>query len=113
MGLIPQQEVSPVGIVRPADGTLDCYQNYDGMFHVDGKLEEYSIAEIVAEYGERVPTYEQSQKDFKIQFALVVHEDSTITQNTADSFMKYIDDFEKHTPYLLSNKATITVIPYE
>lgn len=112
MGFIPEQDVTPVKIVRPSDGSSNCYQNYyinDNMFHIKGKLDEYPITEIVARYGKRYPIYEQSQKDFTIQFALVAHENSNITQKEADSFMNYIKNFEKHTPYLFSNKATIKI----
>ena len=66
MGLIPSSEVPPIEIVVPVNSNDEGYQN------VKGVIKKINISDLISNYGERVPSYLDSKKDFKMAYILIV-----------------------------------------
>ena len=114
MGLIPKESVSTMYFINPSDGSNNCMVNfYDNYYHVVGAKREVTIGELVGTYGERAPNYLSSQKNFKIQFALVAHEDSSLKQDDVNKFQEFINEFQSYFNSAVFNKAQIDVIPFK
>ncbi|MCR4327942.1 MAG: hypothetical protein NUV53_00285 [Patescibacteria group bacterium] len=106
MGLLPEEEVAPIGIVKSG---MDCVQNgkvENGAINVTGDFEQFTLSDFIKVYGARNPPYPNAKRNFTVQVALLVHRDSPLTQNDADTFKRYLDEAENYLPFAVSNKAT-------
>ncbi len=115
MGLIPAESVSPMFLIKPLDGSNDCaaWGKAADEMRGTGIKKEVTIEDIIRIYGKRVPDYRDSQKDFKIQFALVVHENSDLRQEDVNKFQEFINEFQNYFNFATFNNARVDVIPFE
>lgn len=65
MGLIPKEEVPDIRIFKDVWGTADENPNTNGIFYANSE-EILTIDDIVTKYGERIPSYKDSQKSFRM-----------------------------------------------
>jgi len=114
MGLIPKESVSSMYFIKPSDGSNNCMVDfYDNYYHVTGAKKEVTIEDLVGIYGERIPNYLSSQKNFKIQFALVAHENSGLKQEDVNKFQEFINEFEDYFNLAVFDKARVDVAPFK
>ena len=112
MGLLPGKSVKPVQIIntRTDNCLADSVTNPDLTLSVTGSTTQVTLADLIKSYGSRNPDYSNTQKKFTIQIALLVHNNSSLTQSDADNFSKYLDAVEKYIPFAFSNKAKFTLL---
>lgn len=84
MGMIPSSEVSNLKFIIPEDYT-------DYSLTVKAKSVELSINDITARYGARAPSVDQSQKEFKMAYILLLKNGEQAKQEDMDSLI-YISD---------------------
>ena len=70
MGLVPKEEVPDILIFKNVWGTSNENPIINGVFYADSE-ETLTINDIVTKYGERKPSYKDSQKSFRM-FTMVV-----------------------------------------
>ena len=68
MGLIPASEVPDMHVFKNVK-----IEDYSGTFYADSEI-TYTIEDFIAKYGERVPDYQSSQKDFRALVVVVTNE---------------------------------------
>ena len=114
MGLIPAESVSPMYWIEPFDGSNNCSTGGKAATEmtVSGTRKEVTIEDIMGVYGQRFPDYKNSQKEFKIQFALVVKEDSNLAQADINKLQEFINEFSNYFNFATFGKANVRVVPY-
>lgn len=65
MGLMPKEEVEPITVFKNVSGTTEDNPISNGVFYAE-KEEIVTIDDIISKYGERNPSYNNSQKKFKM-----------------------------------------------
>ena len=78
MGFAPASEVPNMRIVIPASSDDKNFQNVKGTFTT------ISVNDIIAQYGARTPSYQNSQKNFKMAYILLTKKGETLEQYGAD-----------------------------
>ena len=68
MGLISASEVPDMHVFKNVK-----VEDYSGTFYADSEI-TYTIEDFIAKYGERVPDYQSSQKDFRALVVVVTNE---------------------------------------
>jgi hypothetical protein len=116
MGLIGKEEVGSMYLIEPQDGSSNCmvfnFYNEDPFkLSVIGTKRSITINDIISTYGDRIPSNLTAKKEFSIQFALVTHENSTLTQEDVDKFEKFIGEFPSYFSYATFNKAVFHIVP--
>ena len=97
-GLIPAEEVpdlwvgEDVEFVRDQEGRVALAEGRYRVFK-PGKVRTYTIEDIIAEHGERVPDVTQSQKDFRAAVILLIDENHPATRWQLDQLSAYIAAF--------------------
>ena len=120
-GFIPPEDVADFQIAEDARVTKwgsakdDNGNKFTTTTITTSGIKTYTIDDIIAEHGPRVPDHLQSQKDFRAAVILIVSEDYTATreilESVSDDALWYShvgeDDLEKHGR-LLSNFYEVT-----
>ena len=75
MGLAPLSDVSDLQLIVPQNPNNTSLQN------VQGSLKTIKISDLIAKYGARVPTYNNSQKDFRMGYILLTKKGDTQYQS--------------------------------
>ena len=114
MGLIPLENVNSIkvhsfipvsnGINYLIEGPT-CYANPAPIFN---STKEISIKDIILVNGERVPPYQDSQKDFKVSFVIVVPYGETINKSHIDLVKYYRDNLPEAWSKATSSRSTIS-----
>ena len=112
MGLLPSSNVLPVQIIHTRSGncSADWVTNPDLSLSVTGSTTKVTLNDLIKVYGAREPAYNVTQKRFNVQVVLLVHNNSSLTQNDANNFSKYLDAVESYLPFAFSQKATFTLL---
>ena len=74
-GLIPPQEASDLWVGEDGKILRDASGRWDGETFTANRVKTYTIEDIIAEHGRRVPDHTQSQKAFRAAVILLVSED--------------------------------------
>ncbi|MEA3453151.1 MAG: hypothetical protein U9Q96_02325 [Patescibacteria group bacterium] len=97
MGLIPEKEVGPI-YLHEFEETDDPLYNKWGPTcfdeHEFTDTKKVAISDIVEAHGERIPKYEESQKDFTIAFIILTDKDMDISSE----FIDYVDQYKEALP---------------
>lgn len=103
MGLISASEVPDLQIVVPKDPASKDLNNVPGTFKT------IQIKDLIAKYGERAPSYLNSQKDFNMAYILVVK--GSQTQSDYEPILNVVSWVAKYFPdewnYITYGKSTI------
>jgi len=96
-GLLPREKVSPIYLHKFQESDNDNYNTwgptcYDNPTFLE--TEEITIQDIINTNGERVPSYESSQKDFVFRYVIIEPYDLGIDSN----FLSYVDLYLSETP---------------
>jgi hypothetical protein len=118
MGLLPSASVLPLQMIQTDSSSCSIdYNGYDGVNGFDGSLyhlaahtQTIPLSSLVSVYGARTPDFSVTQKNFTIQVLLLVHKNSSLTQNDANTFSKYLDAVETYLPFAFSQKAVFTTV---
>lgn len=101
MGLIPASEVPDVQVIIPVDLNNQSFQN------VAGTLKTIKMSDIVAKYGAREPSYQNSQKNFKMAYILLIRKN----ENNYQPFLQVVGWIAKNFPvewsYITYGKSRI------
>lgn len=107
MGLISSSEVPDLQIVVPNDPANKDLNNVPGTFKT------IQIKDLIAKYGERAPSYLNSQKDFNMAYILVVKKGQT--QSDYEPYLNVVSWVAKYFPdewnYVTYGKSTINKAP--
>jgi len=101
MGLIPASEVPDLRIVVPENPQDQAFQN------VRGKFKIISISDIIAKYGERTPSYQNSQKDFKMAFILLTKKGESPAPYQIGNINFIAKEFPREWNFVTYGKSTI------
>lgn len=111
MGLLPPEKVPPV-YVHEFEEYEDCDYNLIGPFCLDEpnfiNNVTVTIDDIINDYGERNPSYEISQKNFRVLFVVVTENEEDATPD----FLEYINQIRLSFPVLWNN-ATLGISEIE
>ena len=97
-GLIQPEEVTDLWVaedgqwLRTEDGRVARSESGDLIFAAS-KVRTYTIEDIVAEHGERIPNHLQSQRDFRAAAVLLVDEDHPLVKWQLDQVRSDISSF--------------------
>ncbi len=90
MGFLPVSSVPDLKLVIPANSQDDGYQD------VKGTLKTIAISQLISTYGVRNPSYQSSQKNFKMAYILVVKSGETASQY--QEYLKNINTITQDFP---------------
>ena len=96
-GFVPPEEVPDLLVAEDAKALLDAngkivHINGDPVFTTSG-LRTYTIKDIIAEHGRRVPNYSQSRRHFRAAAILLVDENHPATQEKLQTVSKNVSWF--------------------
>lgn len=97
MGLLEAEQVPPLKVAQNAEW----YDYFEGIFSADG-FDEYTIDDIIAMHGERIPPVADSQKEFRAVNIVLTVEPLTATE--WQEYDRYVRDFslDGDVPYLVN-----------
>jgi len=103
MGFIPTSEVPDIQILIPDD------PKNPGLHNISAKTKTVSIKEIIAKYGERIPSYQNSQKNFKMAYILLTKKGEPPNQYQSDlDIIKLVAQyFQDEWNFITYGKSTI------
>lgn len=101
MGLLPSSDVPDLEVVVPKDPTDKISRTIVGTF------KRVSINDIIAKYGERNPSYQNSQKNFKMAYILLSKKSETPAQYQLDAINYIAQNYPGEWNYLTYGKSTI------
>ena len=123
-GFIPSEKVPYLWVAEDGQFLRDEGGNYvlgnDGhRIFTASRVKEYTIEDIIAENGPRVPDYLQSQKDFRAAAILLIDEDHPATKRVLETVSRNVswfshageDQFERRNNFYeaTGGRATITM----
>ena len=118
-GLIPPEEVPDIWVAEDGKAVLDKDGFWDAKSFTANRVKTYTIEDIIAEHGPRIPDHTQSQKNFRAAVILLISEDYPTDTRTLDilsedvSFMSqagYDQNDEIYNFYeATGGRATITM----
>ena len=91
-GLIPPEEVPDLWVAEDVEW-LDEYTDDGDQIFTASKVRTYTIEDIIAEHGERVPDSSQSQKDFRAAAILLIDEDHPAVKWQLDKVSGHVSSF--------------------
>ena len=97
-GFIPPEEVPDLWVaedgewLRDGEGTIVRADNGDRIFSAS-RVKTYTIEDIIAEHGPRVPDHSQAQKDFRAAVILLISEDYPATREILDTVSRDVSWF--------------------
>jgi hypothetical protein len=98
MGLIPPEEVSPISVhefeEKPDNPTFNTWGPNCGEEHKFTETKTITIQDIIRTNGKRVPSYKESQKDFRIAFVILTPKDTDVPSG----FTEYINKYKEALP---------------
>ncbi|NUQ56945.1 MAG: hypothetical protein HUT38_00385 [Candidatus Paceibacter sp.] len=103
MGLASQTEVPDLRIVVPENPQDQSPFNV----HVRGEPKTISISDIVSRYGTRIPSYQTSQKDFKMAYILLSKKSNPPTMSQIDAINYVAKYFPSEWNFVTYGKSTI------
>ena len=116
-GLLPPEEVPDLWVAE--DGKwLDEYTDDGHLLFTASKVRMYTIEDIIAEHGPRIPDYTHSQRDFRVATILLIDEDRPLYEHQLDKVSSDIaqfshagtDEFDAYNFYeATGGRATITM----
>ena len=71
-GLIPSEEVPDLWVAEDGEALLDESGSWDGMSFVASRIDAYTIEDIIAKHGRRVPDHSGAQKRFRAAVILLI-----------------------------------------
>lgn len=101
MGLIPPSEVPDFTVVVPEDLTDNVSKTILGTF------KNISINDIIAKYGERIPSYQSSQKNFRMAYILLSKKDETPAQYQLNAVNYIAQNYPSWWNSMTYGKSTI------
>ena len=124
-GFIPSEDVPDILVAEDGKWLLDDEGNIveveddevSWMFTAS-RFKTYTIEDIIAEHGPRVPDHSQSQKDFRAAAILLIDEDHPATKEVLETVSRNVswfshagsDEFDQHNFYeATGGRATITM----
>lgn len=119
-GLIPPEEVPDLWVAgEQCIGVVDEADDWDYKSFITHQARTYTIEDIIAEHGPRIPDHTQSQKDFRAAVILLISEDYPADTRTLDilsedvasvSYAGYDQDDKFYNFYEATDgRATITM----
>jgi len=106
MGLISPEEVPVMKIYEfQEESVFGPYCDYPNLNHT--RTRELSIEQLISANGERIPSYENSQKKFKIGWAIVVPKNLDLDENFIDYVKLYENALPEAWEHATSNKSHI------
>ena len=78
-GLIPPEEVPDLWVAEDGEILSNAFGNWDGRSFTASHVRTYTIEDIIAKHGPRVPNHTQSQKAFRAAVILLVNRDYPAT----------------------------------
>ena len=80
-GFIPPEEVPDLWVAEDGQPVLNEDGEWDFRSFTASRVKTYTIDDIIAEHGSRVPDHSQAQKDFRAAVILLVSEDYPVTRS--------------------------------
>ena len=122
-GLIPSEDIPEILVAEDGKWLLNDEDNRveDDKGHwifTASRFKTYTIEDIIAEHGPRVPDHLQSQKDFRAAAILLIDEDHPATKEVLETVSRNVswfshagsDEFDQHNFYeATGGRATITM----
>ena len=98
VGLVPPEQVPDLWVGEDVEWVLDqdgevALQEGEYRIFKPQRVRIYSIEDIIAEHGERVPDHTESQRDFRAAVILLIDENHPATTGQLDLLTHYIDTF--------------------
>ena len=113
MGLIPEEEVSPIKIhdfeEKPGDYNYNKRGPYCGQEHNFTGTREVSIQDIISANGERVPSYQESQKDFNVAFVVIVPYGEALDEGFIDYLDLYKNEISEAWATATNNRSALSI----
>ncbi len=101
MGFVPISEVSDLQIIVPSD------PNEKSLVNIHGSTKIIKISDIITKYGERIPSYQNSQKNFRMAYILLTKK-GEINYQSSENVINWV---AKHFPnkwnFITYGKSTI------
>ena len=104
MGFLPKQNVNPVKLIVPGDDVV--YED-NGELTVVGNLYFINITDIIHIEGERIPPYNESQKNFRIGFILWTRDKSKVSDKTIERIDRMRNLFEEQWRVATRNLSSV------
>ncbi|MFH1170115.1 MAG: peptidoglycan-binding domain-containing protein [Candidatus Vogelbacteria bacterium] len=101
MGLIPASEVSDFQIIIPSD------PSEEGLIDIRASAKTIKISDIITKYGERMPSYQNSQKNFRMAYILLTKKGETNYQSNQNILNWISVDFPAEWSSVTYGKSTI------
>ena len=79
-GFIPSEEVPDIWVAEDGQPVLNENGEWDERTFVASRVKTYTIEDIIAEHGPRVPDHSRAQKDFRAAAILLISEDYPVTR---------------------------------
>ena len=79
-GFIPSEEVPDIWVAEDGQPVLNENGEWDRRTFVASRVKTYTIEDIIAEHGPRVPDHSRAQKDFRAAAILLISEDYPVTR---------------------------------
>jgi len=102
MGLIPPEDVSPVEIFEE-------HRQDQSLFDYYTVKKVIPIEKIIELEGKRIPTSEESQKNFRMAFILVIKKGSEATEESKYMIKKIAEGFSEVWSYVTDNRSTMNI----
>ena len=87
-GLIPPEDVPGLWVAEDGELLRDASGRSDGENFTAGRVKTYTIEDIIAEHGPRVPDLTQSQRTFRAAVILLVSEDYPATRKVLEALSR-------------------------
>lgn len=101
MGLVPSSDVPDLEVVVPKDPTDKISRTIVGTF------KKVSINDIITKYGERNPSYQNSQKNFRMAYILLSKKGETPAQYQLNAINYIAQNYSSEWNYVTYGKSTI------
>ena len=122
-GFIPPENVPDLLIAEDGEWLLDDEGNIVGddegyPIFTASRFKTYTIEDIIAEHGPRIPDHSQAQKDFRAAAILLIDEDRPATKEILETVSRNVswfshagsDEFDQHNFYeATGGRGTITM----
>lgn len=101
MGFLPSSDVPDLEVVVPKDPTDRISRTIKGTF------KKVSVNDIIAKNGERNPSYQNSQKNFRMAYILLSKKNKTPAQYQLNAINYIAQNYPSEWNYLTHGKSTI------
>jgi flagellar hook assembly protein FlgD/fibronectin type 3 domain-containing protein len=107
MGFLPAEEVSDFGLIRSDDESQFSFPGLGDV--ISGTKEVISIDQVIAVEGERVPSYEDSQKQFDVGFIVLSRPDDSAGSSTKSGAVIFKQKFSERFAVMTGGEGILNV----